>query len=138
MIEALRKLFVSYCAKFNAQGMSEIEAAEAVAAEVGRPWMRRGMVEFFGPSGMAQGDTQAAFVLSQAFEAGAHSALRLAHTVLSDPAIRGRELAALELLEVGAGHAEVLACIRAQAEAEASGKGSVVLAFPSRGGGRGQ
>lgn len=136
MLDALRKAFVAYVAR-RTEGMGGDAAACAVADEAEAPWLLRGVRDACHLFGIDRSDTQAAFVIGKAYEVGAKDALRLARTILSDPAVRGHELASLELLEAGAGHAEVLAAIRAKAEAPAD-QHERVVAFPSRGSIRGQ
>lgn len=77
------------------------------------PWVQRGVLDAIDKLGLVEGEARAGFVWGVAFEAGALAALRLAGIILSDPAVKGRELEALKLIERGADHAAVLSAMRA-------------------------
>ncbi len=129
MLDALRKAFLAYVAGKMAQGMGGTEAACAVADEAEAPWLLKGVRDACHLFGIERADTQAAFVIGKSFEAGALSALRHARTILSDPAVKGHEALALEMIEAGAGHADILAAVRSAHERAASERTNV-LAFP--------
>lgn len=89
------------------------ENLAAASDIVHRPWVERGVRDAARTFGVAEGETDSAFVAGVLFEAGALAALRQARAILSDAAVRGHELEALKLIEDGANHADVLAKLRA-------------------------
>ncbi len=104
-------------------------------APTGRPWVLRGTADAVTALGIrSTDDVEMATIWSIAFERGAQDAARFAGIVLSDPAIKGREIDAMKLIGEGLGHAEIIAKLRATAPGSAASQPdqSKIIAFPSR------
>lgn len=118
----------------RALGSDDVEVAKAAAH---RPWVRRGVSCAMARLGIVSNDDTSvitAAVWGLAFEAGALDAMRFARIVLSDPAIKGRQIEALKLLEEGLPHAGIIAKLRATAPDSAASQPDEckIVAFPSR------
>jgi hypothetical protein len=75
-------------------------------AALSRPWFRRGALAA-NRMGFTEGDIPEVGIVAALHEMGAHDALRAATALITDPAIRGREAEAIELLKAGHSHAEI-------------------------------
>lgn len=120
------RLFDALVADLVREAGSDAPRLAAERAEM--PWLQRGVSEAIRTIGLQEQDARAGMVFGAAFERGALHALRLARVVLSDPSVRGSELDALTMIELGASHAEVLAKLKHKGNStgEKSGRSNVV------------
>jgi len=102
------------------------------ADHVCSPWVRRGIVDGAHRFGLSEGQIDEALVVGSAFEAGSVAALRLARVLISDPALRGRELDALRLAEEGLDHGAILARLRSSEITVPAPVGSNIVTLPRR------
>lgn len=80
----------------------------AFRAPFGRPWINRGVADAISSLGIkSSNEAELSAVWATSFERGALDAVRFAKIILSDPATRGRELEALDLIAEGHGHAAI-------------------------------
>ena len=105
-------------------------AVELAREEVTARWVQTGILDATNRLGIDADDAAASMVYGSAFAAGALAALNFARAVLSDPIIRGREAEALNMIEAGASHADIVGSLKNNkptTELQAKGK---VIAFP--------
>lgn len=113
-MRAIERFSLTVSRKHGGDLASSSEAALSITRA---PWFRRGVrafVRLMGHAAANDDDAQDDLVsFSAGYGEGATDALRLAKTILSDPAIKGHEGLALDMLADGFGHADVRAKITA-------------------------
>lgn len=126
---SLRQVFVQLLARVSREGRDPVEFA---LKQVASPWTERGVVFGAHAFGLVEGQTEEAFVVGSAYQAGAVAALRLSRALVTDPAIRGREAEAIRLAEDGLSHAEIIARLRSSEITDPAPVGSNVVTLPRR------